>query len=120
MTIKDFATKYKTRIKQDELGDFIIPAKYGQIYDFGGGKFGVMFLTDSVGRWNNRRKACEAAGMKCVQDGDTEGTLLFDPQDISQAKTAISQVEARQKRQMTPEQRKAAAERLSRFQFSRT
>src|SRR5215471_2020375 len=100
MTIKEFAAKHKTRIKQDEVGDFIVVAKHGQIYDHESGQFGVMFLMDGAGAWNNRRKACEAAGMKCIQDGDTEGTLLFDPENRDQAKLAVRLVGARIKRQV--------------------
>jgi hypothetical protein len=115
MTIKEFAARHKVRIKLDELADPIVIAKHGQIYEYGPGQFGVMFLTDSVGKWNNRRKECEAAGMKLIQDGDTEGTLLFDPENLAQAKTAIRTVGARFRRQVSPETAKAGAERLARF-----
>lgn len=117
MTIKEFATKHKVRIKLDEELEAIVLAKHGQIYDYGSGRFGVMFMFDTPKPWNNRRRECEAAGMRVIQDGDTEGTLLFDPENREQAKTAIRLVGARQKREMTPEQRKAAVERLARFQF---
>jgi len=110
MTIQEFASKHKLRIKRDEEGEQIVMAKHGQIYDYGRGQFGVMFLTNSVGKWNNRRKECEAAGMKLIQDGDTEGTLLFDPQDREQSKVAIRTVGARQKRQLTPEAKARAIE----------
>jgi hypothetical protein len=77
-----------------------------------------MFLMETVGTWNNRRKACEAAGMEVLQDGDTEGTLLFNPEDKIQSRTAIRLVGARQKRQLSPEHREAATERLRRFRES--
>lgn len=73
-----------------------------------------MFLLNSVGKWNNRRKACEAAGMQVIQDGDTEGTLLFDSEDKAQAKTAIRMVSAYRKVELSPEQRQAKAERMAR------
>jgi hypothetical protein len=115
MTIKEFAAKHKIRIKLDECADPIVIAKHGQIYEYSATRFGVMFLTKSVGKWNNRRRECEAAGMIIIQDGDTEGTLLFDPENQVQAKTAIRTVGAKQKRQISPEQAKAGAERLARF-----
>lgn len=115
MTIKEFAAKHKVRIKLDEDGELIVLAKHGQIYDYGSGRFGVMFLMDTVGTWNNRRKECERAEERVIQDGETEGTLLFDPLNKEQAKTAIRLVGARQKRQVSPETAKAGAERLARF-----
>jgi hypothetical protein len=115
MTIQEFAAKHKTRIKQDDAGDFIVPGKHGQIFEHGSDRFGVMFLMDGAGAWNNRRKACEAVGMRLIQDGDTEGTLLFDPENQIQTRTAIRLVEARQKRQVSPE----AAEHLARFRFAK-
>lgn len=120
MTIKEFATKHKVHIKLDEVGDAVVIARNGEIYDYGKGRFGVMFMLDSVGKWNNRRKECEKAGMRCIQDGETEGTLLFDPEDRDQAKTAIRLVGARARRELRPEQKKAAVERLARFRFTRT
>jgi hypothetical protein len=120
MTIKDFAAQHKVRIKLDEDGEAIVMAKHGQIYDYGSGRFGVMFLFSSAGKWNNRRKACEAAalaspaeaqrGMEVIQDGDTEGTLLFDPENRDQAKLAIRLVGAYRKRQLSLEQRQALIE----------
>lgn len=118
MTIKEFATENKVRIKLDEVNDPIVIAKHGQIYEYSDNQFGVMFLTKSVGKWNNRRKACEGAGMTLIQDGDTEGTLLFDPDNQAQAKTAIRTVGARQKRELSPERKQAGAERLARWRES--
>jgi hypothetical protein len=118
MTIEEFAKKHRARVKRDEVGDVIVAAKHGQIYDYGKNLFGVMFLMDGAGAWNNRRKACEAVGMKLIQDGDTEGALLFDPENALQAKTAIRLVGARVKREMTPEQKKAVSERLAQFKFA--
>ena len=115
MTIKEFALAHKVRIKLDEDGEPVVLAKHGEIYDFGRGRFGVMFMLDSVRVWNSRRQECEKAGMQVIQDGDCEGTLLFNPENKEQAKTAIRLVGARQKRQLSPEQRKLAVERLERF-----
>ena len=115
MIIKDFAARHTLRTKRDEVGEEIVIAKHGQIYEHGSGQFGVMFLMDSIGKWNNRRKDCERAGMTVIQDGDTEGTLLFDPDNKAQVRTAIRLVGARQKRALSPEARKQAVENLARF-----
>lgn len=119
MTIKEFAVRHKVRIKFDEEGEAAVLAKHGQIYDFGRGQFGALFMFDTPRPWNSRRQECEKAGMRIVQDGDTEGTLLFDPENKDQAKTAIRLVGARQRRQLSPEQRKLAVERLERFREAR-
>ena len=118
MTIREFSQKHKVRFKRDEEGEEIIPARHGQIYLYSGHRLGVMFLMDSVGKWNNRRKECEAIGMETVQDGDCDGTCLFDPENKKQARLAIKLVGARQKRQLSAEQREAATERLRRFRES--
>lgn len=39
--------------------------------------------------WHASREKGLAAGMTLLQDGDWEGTLLFDPHDGNQAKLAI-------------------------------
>jgi hypothetical protein len=112
MTIKEFAAKFKLRTKRDEDGEDIVLAKLGQIYAYSDTQFGVMFLTKSARLWNSRRQECEAAGMPCTQDGDTEGTLLFDPENKDQAKVAIRAVGARRKKELSPELRAQMAARL--------
>lgn len=119
MTIESFAAKHKLQIKTDEEGETIVRARHGQIYDYGSGKLGVMFLLTSVGAWNNRRRECEHAGMAIRQDGDTEGTLLFDPENAVQSKTAIKAVGAYRKVNLSPEQRQAKAERMARVNEAR-
>lgn len=114
MTIREFAEKHKVRIKFDEEGEAIVLAKHGQIYGYSAHKFGVMFMLPTERHWNNRRRECEAAGMEVIQDGDTEGTLLFDPENRDQARTAIRLVGAYRKVQLSPEQRAAKAEQLRR------
>lgn len=114
MTIEEFAARHKLQTRRDEEGELIVRARLGQIYDYGAGNLAVMFMTDSVGKWNNRRKECEKAGMTVRQDGDTEGTLLFDPESKEQSKTAIRTVGAYRKVNLTPEQRQAKAENMAR------
>lgn len=115
MTVKEFAAKHRLRTRHDEEGEVIVLAKHGQIYDYGSGRFGVMFLFETPKPWNNRRRECERVGMRCIQDGDTEGTLLFSPENKEQARTAIKLVGARRKKQISPEHQQAAIEGLRRF-----
>jgi hypothetical protein len=114
MTIKEFATAHRLQIKTDEEGEFIVRAKHGQIYEYGPGQFGAMFMFETKIPWNNRRRECERAGMKVIQDGETEGTLLFDSENRDQAKVAIKTVGAYRKVNLSPEQRQAKAERMAR------
>lgn len=128
MTIKEFAAKNKVRVKLDELQEPYVLAKHGQIYEYCsalnlgestyGPLFGLMFLTKSSRIWNARREECLAVGMRLIQDGDTEGTFLFNPEFATQAKVAIKTIGARVKRQLSPEARQAATERLARLRSS--
>jgi hypothetical protein len=113
MTGQDFATQYRLTTKKDSCGEVIIAGRprnaahaedRSHIFEYGSGKFGVCLLMGTAGKWNNRKKAALGAGFALGQDGDTEGTLLFDPQDAKQARLAIKLVGAREKRRVTPEQ----------------
>lgn len=113
MTIDDFATKHRLQTRRDDLGELIVRCRHGQIYEYNNERLGVMFLLKSAIKWNNRRKECEAAGMKVIQDGDTEGTLLFDPENKAQARVAMRSVGAYRKVELSPEVRQARAERMA-------
>src|SRR5215475_6164936 len=119
MTIEDLISKNKLQSKRDDLGELIVRCRHGQIYEHGQRRLGVMFLLKSVGKWNNRRKACEAVGMEVIQDGDTEGALLFDPEDKKQTRVALRQVGAYRKVEISPELRQAKIERMARLNEAR-
>jgi len=100
---------------------------YGhQIYDHGDGRFGVMLMfpvdngkeiggSGKSAKWGNARKKLLAAGFTLKQNGDAEGACLFNPSNKAQAKLALKLAGVKQRRvsNMTPEQRKAVAERLA-------
>jgi hypothetical protein len=96
--IQDFAQTNGLRTKRDECGEIIVPAKHGQIYFWGTGRMGIMILSNSVGLWRGRRKKALAGGMENLQNGDTEGTLLFDPVNRDQVRLAIRLVGAKKRR----------------------
>jgi hypothetical protein len=55
---------------------------YGHhVYEHGAGRFGVMLMFDSARKWSNAKKTLIAGGFAIRQNGDTEGTALFDPED---------------------------------------
>jgi hypothetical protein len=112
MNVKEFGSKFKLLTKRDEEGADIIRGKAGHIFQFSNTQLGVMFLCKSAKTWGNRRRICEDARMTLIQSGDCEGCLIFDPTDASQARAAIRAVEARRKKDLSPEQRAAMAERM--------
>ncbi len=113
MTIQEFEEQYRLTTKKDSCGEVVIAGRPRDaaraedrchIFEHGNGKFGICLLMGTVGKWNNRKKTAQGEGFTLGQDGDTEGTLLFDPQDTKQSKLAIRLVGAREKRRVTPEQ----------------
>jgi hypothetical protein len=63
--------------------------------------------------WNNRRRAGIEAGMLVHQDGDWEGSMVFDPSNPSQAKLAIQIAGLKRKRVMSDAQKKALSKARS-------
>ena len=119
MTIQTFAEQYRLTTKKDSCGEVVIPGRPRntarvenrcQIFEHGKQKFGICVLADTVGKWNHRKKTARDAGFTLRQDGETEGILLFDPQNAKQARLAIKLVGAREKRRVTPEQLNRLAE----------
>ena len=97
-----FAQRHRLKTQRDECGELVIPGKAGQIYDHGSGRFGALFMPPAnrrtPRRWGNVRRKLAAAGFEVVQNGDAEGSLLFDPADATQTALAIRAVGARRKR----------------------
>jgi hypothetical protein len=121
MTVHEFADQYQLTIARDLCGDSIIPGRLGKdsnISDFSDTELAMCWLTDGkktarTGLWTRTKAACIAAGMTLHQDGDAEGILTFDPDIPGQAKLAIKCVQAKAKRQMTPERIAALSETLA-------
>jgi hypothetical protein len=103
MNIQQFAEQHRVHARKDSCGDFIIPGfqqdkalpkrqEYrSHIYDNGGGQFGVCLVLPegSAKAWNNRKRWFLEAGFTLKQDGDAEGTLLFDPTNEAQVNLAL-------------------------------
>jgi hypothetical protein len=91
-TLKTFATKYRLKLRLDVGETGIIFGRAGQIHQHDLGRLGVMYMpakAKTAEMWNTRRRACMAVGMLLHQNGDREGSLLFDPSSAAQAKLAI-------------------------------
>jgi hypothetical protein len=107
-TLKTFATKYRLKLRLDVDETRIIFGRAGQIHQHDLGRLGVMYMpakAKSAEMWNSRRKACIAVGMELHQDGDREGSLLFDPRNAAQAKLAIQVAGVKKRRLMSPAQK---------------
>jgi hypothetical protein len=81
--------KHGLRVNRDLCGEQFIPCRAGQLYEHGGGLFAVLVLAPTVKRWNSIRRKLQAAGFVTRQDGDTEGSLLFDPTNPAQCRAAF-------------------------------
>jgi hypothetical protein len=106
--IKIFAEQYRLRTQRDNLGETFIPCQRGQIYHHGGDTLGVLVINEgrahsSPSIWANVRRGLLAAGFTLHQNGDYEGSLLFDSQNPEMAQAAIQFMRARRKRKVTPE-----------------
>jgi len=109
--IKAFARKHRLRVRLDTCGEVVIPGKprkepraedRNHIYEHGQGMFGIYLQFQTRRKWNFTKKRLLAKGFTLKQDGDTEGTLLFNPETL--AKAAIREVGARIRRPLSPEQ----------------
>jgi hypothetical protein len=108
--ITKFAETYRLRTQRDTQGDRFIPCQRGQIYYHGGDTLGVLVISEgkahtSPNIWANVRRGLLAAGFTLYQNGDAEGSLLFDAQNPEMATAAIRWMKARRKRrvEVTPQ-----------------
>ncbi len=115
MDIQAFANRYRLRAKRHEDGELIITGKVGHIYEHDESTLSLMFLPDRPRLWANARRKLEAVGFVIWQDGDHEGSALFDPTNKAQARLALRVVGIKRKRRASPAQlsnlRKAPARR---------
>ena len=111
MELKTFSEKYRLKANGNGCGEVTIKGRWGQIYEYGSGKLGVMFMPpptkekpwgiECLRKWNGLRCKATAAGMELVQNGDSEGCLTFDPADKAQALLAIKIAGCRPKKQLS-------------------
>ncbi|SRR6266705_2575478 len=121
MILTTFAENNRSKVEKDDCGDAIIPGKYGHIYEYGSGKLGVCIMSNSGNayRWNRTRAVFIAAGMEITQNGDHEGCATFDPNNATQAKTAMLHAKVKTRRQVSPERREAMIANLARARQDR-
>src|SRR5271154_3639098 len=109
----EFAARHRLKVVTDkDDGTPVIKGQSGEVYEYDEYRFGVIYLSDNVGKANNRRKACEAIGMEVVQDGDTEFAAVFRPDNSRQAALAIRVADCKTRRILSDEQKRKAGDRL--------
>lgn len=95
MDVNEFAERHrlKTQRSHDD-GTEVINGSLGHLYEYSDTELGVCFLPPGEPRpkkWGNVRRACIAAGMTLLQNGDSEGCLSFDPNNREQVRLASYQ-----------------------------
>lgn len=115
MDIKRLAEKYGLRLKRDDCGELFVPCKRGQIYEYGSGWFGVMVFgpNASARAWSSVKRLLTTAGFTPHQDGDYEGSLLFNGGNEVQCRRAIRVMGAFRRRRYSPENLKRLTEQVS-------
>jgi hypothetical protein len=132
LNIKDFAEKYRVKTRRDSCGEDIVVgsirpadrpthAEYAShIYDHDGTQFGLLLPFQTKTKWTFAKNKLVAAGFTINQDGDTEGTALFNPEDRKQVRVAFRVGHIRVRRELTPERREALSAQLSAARQSKT
>src|SRR5262245_9128348 len=106
----DFARQYRLRNpKADDCGDLNIVGKRGDIYEHGKVFAATILRAPNGKHWAKYREAAKTLGCQITQNGDEEGTFLFDPANETQVKLAMEATLVRYKRNLNPE----ALERLT-------
>lgn len=104
--LRQLADTLRLQVKIIDTEDVILGKGDSHIYDHGDGQFGACVgHGKNAKHWNNTRKLLTKAGFEIVQDGDSEGCALFDPENAVQLKVALKAIEAR-KRRVLPDGRK--------------
>lgn len=105
MTIKEFAEARKLRLCNDGCGDPIVPGRPPYIrpedschlFDNEDGRLGVcLYFQDGRG-WTAIKKRFAKLRLELKQDGEWEGTHLFDPENMEQVKAVLRAVKPKRK-----------------------
>lgn len=119
---KDFAKQHRLRVKRDECGDLNIIGNRGDIYDYSDGiHYCVTILhCPNAHHWNRYEAIFRRLGYRITQNGDEEGTALFDPANAEQTEAALKAIRAFRRRVLTPEQKSKLLAVQHRFQPRKT
>lgn len=112
--LKQFATKYRLKVKLDAELTHVIPGKAGYIYEYDDGTLAVMIMPEPPRKqyWGFARARFEALGMCIVQNGAGDGVATFDPSKPVQAREAIRSAKIKRRRRLSEKRRGELATRM--------
>lgn len=103
MTIEDFAERERVHTRRGEDGVRVVAGKFGDIYEYDDRLFAVSVMMHSKQSWTYRKKRGLGVGMTLQQDGDEEGTMLFDPENPDQSQAALTIAHVRRRMRLSAE-----------------
>lgn len=116
MILADFARTHRVRApRRTSDGSLALLGRRGQIYVYDATHFALMLTHEgaltrsSRMKWTHARKRALAAGFTLLQDGDDEGTFLFDPTDAPKSRLALALAAVKRRRRISPAQAEALA-----------
>ncbi len=119
-SIQHFAGQHRFRVRRAEDGEAVIKGRHGQIYFHSDGVFGALLIPNRhrPRLWPGARRRLEAVGCKIWQNGDHEGSVLFDPVNLQQCRLVLKMIGVKRKRIPSPAQL-AVLEKATRARFAR-
>lgn len=91
--VRDFAKEQRLKIETQTDGSCCIRGSRGEIFQYDESQLAVLVSAETTRAWTAARKKLIAAGFTLYQDGDWEGSALFDPENADQANLAIELAE---------------------------
>jgi hypothetical protein len=124
--IENFAVEQHLVTKRDCCGEpLIVPGNprrsedISHIYAHDETNLGLVLLYDTPTLWSNAKKRLTGLGFTVHQDGETEGTLLFDPQNPVQVQAAIKTAGLKKHYRMSEAGRAASRENILKARAAR-
>jgi hypothetical protein len=131
MTLAEFSARYRCRSpKADSCGDAVIigrfptfaaakrrPEDSSHIYEHDDGLAVCLLLTPRA--WGYAKARLLAVGFTLLQNGHSEGTMAFDPEDPRQAKAAIEETGVRYRMNISEAERERRTARIKSVRAAR-
>jgi hypothetical protein len=101
-SLADFVSSHRLRKpKPDSCGDPHVIGQWGDIYEYGPGLLAATIVNAPSHYWAQIRRLVKHAGCVVIQDGDIEGSFIFDPSNLKQARLAIRAISAFPKKKVS-------------------
>ncbi len=122
MHLNHFSRQHRLRVRRAEDGEAVIKGRHGQIYFHSDGVFGALLMPNGhrPRLWPGARRRLEAVGCTIWQDGDHEGSVLFDPANLKQCRLVLKVIGAKRKRIPSPAQLESLRKARESLRFART